>query len=288
MADSTNHFISGISLGPAPPVGSARRTAFWVRGAPFERGRHARRWRRHFTGHAVARARHSSRATTRPQPVHPRRAHPGHRVAGRARTRAAVAVVAATGRRNLPRRPRRVGKDKITVPVEKKVELSPPEPPKVEPPPADLTIPAKPMADATQNLPGLIESSGTSTTSQGSGLGRRARAREQARASGSGQGSGLGPGYGGGTGGGAYRPGAGITLPRVLKEVKPAYTADAMRAKVQGSVWLECIVMPDGSVGEVEGDAVARSRSSGSTRRPSRPPRCGASRRACGWASRCP
>ena len=36
------------------------------------------------------------------------------------------------------------------------------------------------------------------------------------------------------------------------KEVKPAYTADAMRAKVQGSVWLECIVMPDGSVGEVK------------------------------------
>ena len=28
--------------------------------------------------------------------------------------------------------------------------------------------------------------------------------------------------------------------------------ADAMRAKIQGSVWLECIVMPDGSVGEVK------------------------------------
>lgn len=41
-------------------------------------------------------------------------------------------------------------------------------------------------------------------------------------------------------------------MPVVLREVKPAYTADAMRAKVQGSVWLECIVMPDGSVGEVK------------------------------------
>ncbi len=38
----------------------------------------------------------------------------------------------------------------------------------------------------------------------------------------------------------------------VVREVKPAYTADAMRAKVQGSVWLECIVMPDGSVGDVK------------------------------------
>ena len=30
-----------------------------------------------------------------------------------------------------------------------------------------------------------------------------------------------------------------------------AITADAMRAKVQGSVWLECIVLPDGTVGDV-------------------------------------
>ena len=37
----------------------------------------------------------------------------------------------------------------------------------------------------------------------------------------------------------------------MLQEVKPNYTADAMRAKVQGSVWLECIVMPDGTVGNI-------------------------------------
>ena len=41
-------------------------------------------------------------------------------------------------------------------------------------------------------------------------------------------------------------------MPSVVREVKPAYTADAMRAKVQGSVWLECIVMPDGTVGDVK------------------------------------
>jgi len=34
--------------------------------------------------------------------------------------------------------------------------------------------------------------------------------------------------------------------------VKPAYTAEAMRAKVQGTVWLQCVVMPDGSVSEVQ------------------------------------
>ena len=53
-------------------------------------------------------------------------------------------------------------------------------------------------------------------------------------------------------GGGAYRPGAGITLPEVIQEVKPAYTAEAMRAKVQGTVLLECVVRPDGSVSDVE------------------------------------
>jgi len=38
----------------------------------------------------------------------------------------------------------------------------------------------------------------------------------------------------------------------VLREVKPQYTSDAMRAKVQGTVLLECVVLPDGSVGNVD------------------------------------
>jgi protein TonB len=49
-----------------------------------------------------------------------------------------------------------------------------------------------------------------------------------------------------------YRPGSGVTLPRVLREVKPQYTSDAMRAKVQGTVLLQCVVKPDGSVGDVQ------------------------------------
>ena len=150
-----------------------------------------------------------------------------------------------------PRKAELPGKDKISVPVEKKVDLSPPDPPKVEPPPADLTIPAKAVADSNLALPGVIQASSPSTDSQGSGIGGGA-GTGTGPGVGPGQGSGLGPGFGGGTGGGAYRPGAGITLPRVLREVKPAYTAEAMRAKVQGSVWLECIVMQDGSVGEVK------------------------------------
>jgi protein TonB len=43
-----------------------------------------------------------------------------------------------------------------------------------------------------------------------------------------------------------------VQLPRPIREVKPQYTADAMRAKVQGVVLLECVVLPDGTVGKVE------------------------------------
>jgi TonB family protein len=44
-----------------------------------------------------------------------------------------------------------------------------------------------------------------------------------------------------------YRPGSGITMPRLLKDVKPEYTDEARRAKIQGSVMLECVVLTDGT-----------------------------------------
>jgi TonB family protein len=50
-----------------------------------------------------------------------------------------------------------------------------------------------------------------------------------------------------------YKPGSGITLPVVLKEVKPDYPKDVMNGeKVQGSVWMRCVVMPDGKIGDIE------------------------------------
>ncbi|HUF48374.1 MAG TPA: energy transducer TonB [Vicinamibacterales bacterium] len=69
---------------------------------------------------------------------------------------------------------------------------------------------------------------------------------------GPGQGSGVGPGTGGGFGGGAYRPGtAGVTDPRLLRQETPRYTSEAMRAKIQGLVELEAVVLPNGTVGDV-------------------------------------
>jgi periplasmic protein TonB len=143
------------------------------------------------------------------------------------------------------------GKEKITVPVVKppNLELKKPEP---EPEPKqDVTIPAQTMAAATTTSPGVIESSQpAATVSQGTGTGGGA-GTGSGTGIGPGQGSGLGAGFGGGTGGGAYRPGNGVENPRLVREIKPAYTADAMRAKIQGAVWLECVVLPDGTVGDV-------------------------------------
>ena len=59
------------------------------------------------------------------------------------------------------------------------------------------------------------------------------------------------PAPGGGTGGGVARPGSGVTIPTLVSQVKPGYTASAMRMRAQGEVMLECVVLPDGSVGNV-------------------------------------
>ena len=151
-----------------------------------------------------------------------------------------------------PRKAEMPGKDKITVPVSKPPKMEMQEVKKEPDPVAQLNIPAKSLAAAQDSLPGAIEAPpGPPTLSQGSGTGGGA-GTGSGTGIGPGSGSGLGPGSGGGTGGGVYRPGNGVTLPRVLHEERPQYTSDAMRAKVQGTVLLECVVKPDGSVGDVQ------------------------------------
>jgi len=49
-----------------------------------------------------------------------------------------------------------------------------------------------------------------------------------------------------------YRPGDGVTSPRLLMEVKPGYTAEAMRAGISGMVRMACVVLLDGTVGDVK------------------------------------
>lgn len=40
-----------------------------------------------------------------------------------------------------------------------------------------------------------------------------------------------------------------LVAPKVIWEAKPRYTPDAMRAKIQGRVKVQAVVMPDGTVG---------------------------------------
>jgi TonB family protein len=48
-----------------------------------------------------------------------------------------------------------------------------------------------------------------------------------------------------------HKAGNGITLPEVVREVKPVYTPEAMQAKIQGSVFMQAVVLPSGDVGDV-------------------------------------
>lgn len=150
-----------------------------------------------------------------------------------------------------PRKIELPGKDKLSVPVEKPKPLEVPR----EIKPADAVpqiaqLDARALDAGATVLPGTFDGV-PGGTSQGSGTGGGA-GTGTGTGIGPGNGSGLGPGWGGGTGGGAYRPGNGIQIPKPIREVKPAYTADAMRAKIQGTAVVECVVLPDGTVGDVQ------------------------------------
>lgn len=129
------------------------------------------------------------------------------------------------------RRARSRGTDSISVPA----ASQPSSTSRTDSPLDPISITARPMGDATQALAGSI----TSDT-PGDALGRNDGA--------GGDGTDSRPGDLFGQRG---LGGPGVTTPVIIHQVKPQYTAEAMRAKIQGAVWLECIVLTDGTVGEV-------------------------------------
>ena len=137
-----------------------------------------------------------------------------------------------------PRRPREVGTGPTSV-------SSPPPQPStgstVEPPEEIAAIPARPMGDASAPLAGVVDSVGAATAA-GPG------ARNAGNAPGDDRGA-LGK-FGNQVGPAAGAGGPGVTTPTLIQQVKPRYTADAMRLRIQGSVWVECVVLPDGTVGD--------------------------------------
>jgi periplasmic protein TonB len=129
-----------------------------------------------------------------------------------------------------PRRAHAIGTDPISVPA------TPPQQPStdftIEPPAEASAIPAKPFGDSTQTLAGAINSSGTSLGPGDKGVGTSTGTDT--------------PGFGDG----AVPGGPGVTLPVPILRATPKYTIEAMRARVQGIAMVECVVLPDGTVGD--------------------------------------
>ena len=124
-----------------------------------------------------------------------------------------------------------------------------PKPTPVAPTPVPIVPPPPPpdlMAPVQTNAAALIQATGANSVSLATyaGGGRGGGV-------GSGTGAGVGPGTGGGFGGGAYQPGSGIVNPSLLRKVEPKYTSEAMRAKIQGEVELEAVVLANGTVGDI-------------------------------------
>jgi TonB family protein len=136
-----------------------------------------------------------------------------------------------------------IGRDRLTVPVARHADVLPSQ--EVAPPLHEVLLDAKPLASGTTVMPGLFEASPSLPFSRGPGSGEGVGTGSGAGI-GSGTGPGVGAGGGGGFGGGAYRVGSGVVAPTLLMQVKPKYTADALRQRIQGSVTLEVVVSREG------------------------------------------
>jgi periplasmic protein TonB len=160
-----------------------------------------------------------------------------------------------------PPKAMREGTKKVSSPLPKREPPKPIEPVEKppEPKPAPLNAEALPVVVApivtapadNRDRIGVLQQARAEAESHGPGQGGGA-GTGRGTGLGEGDGSGVGPGSGGGTGGGPYRPGSGITPPRLLQEIKAEYTDEARRAGITGEVVFEIVVRRDGSVGDVK------------------------------------
>jgi protein TonB len=145
-----------------------------------------------------------------------------------------------------PRRAEAPGRDALTVRPTPAVDPTP-APTRTVEPESTVALSAEPLAAGVTPLVGVVDPASPGapgSTGPGSGPGTDGR-----------DGPGSGPGRGAGVGSGedgemgeVGPPGNGVSWPRLIRDVRPAYTADAMRARITGSVGLSCVVDRDGSV----------------------------------------
>jgi TonB family protein len=134
-----------------------------------------------------------------------------------------------------------VGRDLLTMSVQKSASTAGQDSPTLQ----EVVLDAKPLASGAFSQVGLptggVPSGGSLGPGSGTGVDDGAGG-----GLGPGSGDGIGPGLDRGIGGQAYRAGGSVSSPRVLKEVKPAYTNRAMMAHLEGTVMLELIVGVNG------------------------------------------
>jgi periplasmic protein TonB len=129
----------------------------------------------------------------------------------------------------------------------RKAEIVAAKPPAVQPIPKPADVPTPIVTVPIQTPQAVVTLPGTLAAID-STVGTGAAGGGKGTGIGTGTGSGVGEGSGGGFGGGVYQIGNGVTSPQLIKEVKPNYTGDAMRAKLQGVVEMEAVVLADGTV----------------------------------------
>lgn len=136
------------------------------------------------------------------------------------------------------------GPDRTSVPAATPPEAVPLEPERFTdtPPEPQLSLPLDALAGAAQVRLGDLLGNRPDNNGRGPGDGDGAGPRK---------GAGSGDGDDGGFGGRPYQVGNGVLPPRVRRKVDPQYSADAMRAKIQGVVVLAAVVQPDGRVTDI-------------------------------------
>jgi protein TonB len=143
-----------------------------------------------------------------------------------------------------PRRAEQPGTDARTVPAARPQSSSPT--PSDRDPIQQLDIPAHPTAASIISIAGAVDAvSDLPSDSRGPGDGPGAGSG-RGPGDGPNRGSGLGDGLDRSIGGGPYHPGSGVNPPTELRRGIPKYTADAMRARLQGVVLVECVVETTG------------------------------------------
>jgi TonB family protein len=106
----------------------------------------------------------------------------------------------------------------------------------VEPPAIVPEAPPQPIAEAVPAIQDVGVENGPQRASAGDG---------------DKPGTGTGRDSGPGSGGEVYGIGNGVSAPIPLRRPPPSYTADAMRARLQGVVVLNCVVQPDGRCSDI-------------------------------------